>query len=156
MAIAVRGLTAADGRAGVLVGGRATLEDAYAYAKFARIVLGTNDIDFRSRAHSDEEAQFLAAAVAGRPMAVTYADLEIAPAVVLAGFEPEEESPIVFLRLRKAFRKHGLKVTSDRTVRHPRADEDGWHADRHRARRRGGRARRPARRTALGDGDSGG
>ena len=112
VAIAVRGLTATDGRAGVLVGGRATLEDAYAYAKFARIVLGTNDIDFRSRAHSDEEAQFLAAAVAGRPMAVTYSDLEIAPAVVLAGFEPEEESPIVFLRLRKAFRKHGLKVTS--------------------------------------------
>jgi NADH-quinone oxidoreductase subunit G len=112
VAIAVRGLTAAGGRTGVLVGGRATLEDAYAYSKFTRIVLGTNDIDFRSRAHSDEEAQFLAAAVAGQQMAVTYADLEAAPAVVLAGFEPEEESPIVFLRLRKAFRKHGLKVTA--------------------------------------------
>ncbi|MDT5103494.1 MAG: NADH-quinone oxidoreductase subunit, partial [Mycobacterium sp.] len=112
VAIAVRGLSAAGGRTGVLVGGRATLEDAYAYAKFARIVLGTNDIDFRSRAHSDEEAQFLAATVAGQPMSVTYADLEAAPAVLLAGFEPEEESPIVFLRLRKAFRKHGLKVTT--------------------------------------------
>ncbi|HEV7419299.1 MAG TPA: NADH-quinone oxidoreductase subunit G [Mycobacterium sp.] len=112
VAIAVRGLTAASGRTGVLVGGRATLEDAYAYAKFARIVLGTNDVDFRSRAHSDEEARFLAAAVAGLPMSVTYADLEAAPAVLLAGLEPEEESPIVFLRLRKAFRKHGLKVTS--------------------------------------------
>ncbi len=32
----------------------------------------------------------------------TYADLEAAPAVLLVGFEPEEESPIVFLRLRKA------------------------------------------------------
>ena len=30
--------------------------------------------------------------------------------VVLAGFEPEEESPIIFLRLRKAVRKHGLSV----------------------------------------------
>jgi NADH-quinone oxidoreductase subunit G len=112
VAVAIRGLTAATGSAGVLVGGRATLEDAYAYAKFARIVLGTNDIDFRSRVHSDEEAQFLAAAVAGRPMAVTYADLETAPAVVLVGFEPEEESPIVYLRLRKAARKRGLKVAS--------------------------------------------
>ncbi|MGH3584022.1 MAG: molybdopterin-dependent oxidoreductase, partial [Mycobacterium sp.] len=112
VAVAIRGLTAAAGRTGVLVGGRATLEDAYAYAKFARIVLGTNDIDFRSRAHSDEEAQFLAAAVAGQPMTVTYADLEAAPAVLLAGFEPEEESPIVYLRLRKAFRKRGLKVRS--------------------------------------------
>ncbi|MFC7672608.1 NADH-quinone oxidoreductase subunit G [Mycolicibacterium sp. GCM10028919] len=112
VAVAVRGLTSASVRTGVLVGGRATLEDAYAYAKFARIVLGTNDVDFRSRAHSDEEARFLAAAVAGRSMAVTYADLEAAPAVLLVGFEPEEESPIVFLRLRKAARKRGLAVTA--------------------------------------------
>ncbi len=112
VAIAVRGLTAAGERTGVLVGGRATVEDAYAYAKFARFVLGTNDIDFRSRPHSVEEAQFLAAAVAGLPMEVTYADLEAAPTVLLAGLEPEEESPIVYLRLRKAARKHGLQVRS--------------------------------------------
>ncbi|GLP76881.1 NADH-quinone oxidoreductase [Mycobacterium antarcticum] len=112
VAVAIRGLTAAGAATGVLVGGRATLEDAYAYAKFARIVLGTNDIDFRSRAHSDEEAQFLASAVAGRTMAVTYSDVEAAGAVLLVGLEPEEESPIVYLRLRKAFRKRGLEVSS--------------------------------------------
>ncbi len=99
-------------RAGVLVGGRVTVEDAYAYSKFARMVLGTNDIDFRARAHSAEEAEFLAAHVAGQPMTVTYTDLEKAPAVLLVGFEPEEESPIVFLRLRKAVRKNGLQVKS--------------------------------------------
>ncbi|MCV7358844.1 NADH-quinone oxidoreductase subunit G [Mycolicibacterium fluoranthenivorans] len=108
VAVALRGLTA--GRAGVLTGGRLTLEDAYGYAKFARIMLGTNDIDFRARAGSQEELHFLAHAVAGQPFAVTYADLETAPAVLLAGLEPEEESPIVFLRLRKAVRKHGLPV----------------------------------------------
>lgn len=112
VAVAVRGLQAAGARTGVLVGGRVTVEDAYAYAKFTRIVLGSNDIDFRSRAHCAEEAAFLAAAVAGRTMAVTYADLEAAPAVLLVGLEPEEESPIVFLRLRKAVRKRGLAVTS--------------------------------------------
>ena len=32
------------------------------------------------------------------------------PRFCSSGFEPEEESPIVFLRLRKAVRKHGLKV----------------------------------------------
>ncbi len=105
LAVAAEGLARARGRAGVLTGGRVTLEDAYAYAKFARIALGTNDIDFRARAHSREEADFLAAAVAGRPITVSYADLEQAPAVLLAGFEPEEESPIVFLRLRKAVRR---------------------------------------------------
>ncbi|MEO3756777.1 NADH-quinone oxidoreductase subunit G [Mycobacterium sp. B14F4] len=110
--VASAGLATARGNAGVLVGGRVTVEDAYAYSKFARMVLQTNDIDFRARAHSAEEAEFLAAHVAGQPMTVTYADLENAPAVLLAGFEPEEESPIVFLRLRKAVRKKGLQVKS--------------------------------------------
>jgi NADH-quinone oxidoreductase subunit G len=110
LGVAAAGLSAAAGRAGVLVGGRSTVEDAYAYAKFARMVLNTNDIDFRIRPHSDEETAFLASNVAGQPMTVSYADLEKAPAVLLAGFEPEEESPIVFLRLRKAARNEGLQV----------------------------------------------
>ncbi|MEU8278144.1 NADH-quinone oxidoreductase subunit G [Microbispora bryophytorum] len=112
LAVAAEGLLRARGKAGVLVGGRLTVEDAYAYSKFARIALGTNDIDFRSRPHSEEETRFLAHAVAGKGIEVSYADLETAPAVLLAGFEPEEESPIVFLRLRKAARKRGMKVYS--------------------------------------------
>ena len=111
-AAAARGLAAARGRAGVLTGGRLTLEDAYAYAKFARVALGSNDIDMRARPHSAEEAEFLAARVAGSGLGVSYADLERAPAVLLAGFEPDDESPIVFLRLRKAARRHGLAVYS--------------------------------------------
>src|SRR5690349_1238709 len=97
---------------GVLTGGRLTLEDAYGYAKFARMAADTNDIDMRARPHSADEEQFLAACVAGRDIGVSYADLEQAPAVLLAGFEPEDESPIVFLRLRKAVRRHGLRVFS--------------------------------------------
>jgi NADH-quinone oxidoreductase subunit G len=119
LAVAAAGLAAArDAGAeqprgvGVLAGGRLTLEDAYAYAKFARVALDTNDVDMRARPHSAEEAEFLAACVAGRDITVSYADLERAPAVLLAGFEPEDESPIVFLRLRKAVRRHRLKVFS--------------------------------------------
>jgi NADH-quinone oxidoreductase subunit G len=110
MVAAAQGLEAARGRTGVLVGGRATWEDAYAYSKFARMVLDTNDIDFRTRPHSAEETDFLASRVAGRPVTVSYSDLESAPVVLLVGFEPEDESPIVFLRLRKAARKHGVPV----------------------------------------------
>jgi NADH-quinone oxidoreductase subunit G len=94
---------------GVLTGGRLTVEDAYAYAKFARVALSSNDIDFRARPVSAEEAQFLASTVAGATE-VTYADIERAPAVVIAGLEPEEECPILFLRLRKGYSKRGLKV----------------------------------------------
>ncbi|MEV0298529.1 NADH-quinone oxidoreductase subunit G [Nocardia sp. NPDC050710] len=112
LAAAAEGLAAAFGNAGVLVGGRVTEEDAYAYAKFARIALGTNDIDFRSRGHSAEEADFLAARVAGQGVTVDYDSLERAPIVLLAGFEPEEESPIVYLRLRKAARKRRMPIFS--------------------------------------------
>ena len=124
-AAAARGLAAArdagEGPAGVgvLTGGRLTLEDAYAYAKFTRVALETNDIDMRARAHSVEEEQFIAARVAGRDIEVSYADLEAAPAVLLAGFEPEDESPIVFLRLRKASRKTAIRVFSVAAVASP-------------------------------------
>jgi NADH-quinone oxidoreductase subunit G len=43
---------------------------------------------------------------------VTYAGLEQAAAVLLAGFEPQDESPIVFLRLRKAAQAKHLAVYS--------------------------------------------
>ena len=108
LAAAAKGLKAA--KAAVLVGGRATHEDAYGYSKFARVALGTNDIDFRSRLSSDEEREFLAAHVAGS--STTYTDIDRADQVLLVGFEPEEESPIVFLRLNKQVRKRALKVTA--------------------------------------------
>ncbi|MFG2772082.1 NADH-quinone oxidoreductase subunit G [Streptomyces sp. NPDC048350] len=110
---AARGLV--RGRTGVLAGGRLTVEDSYAYAKFARVALDTNDVDFRARVHSSEEADFLASTVAGRGRdldgsGVTYTSLEAAPAVLLVGFESEEEAPGVFLRLRKAWRKSGQRT----------------------------------------------
>jgi NADH-quinone oxidoreductase subunit G len=110
-AVAARGLARAGTSVGVLAGGRLTAEDAYAYGKFARAVVGTNDVDFRARPLSDEEADFLAARVSTQPGA-NYDDLEHADAVLLVGFEPEEESPIVFLRLRKAVGGHGTRVYS--------------------------------------------
>ena len=98
-------------RAGVLVGGRATVEDAYGYSKFARVALGTNDIDFRARPHSDEETSFLSSIALG--LSTTYKDIDKADQVVLLGFEPEEESPIVFLRIYKQVRKRALAVVSN-------------------------------------------
>lgn len=111
MSIAAQGLTGAGAgsETGVLIGGRSTLEDAYAYSKFARTVLSTDNIDFRARASSAEESQFLASSIAGRTLATTYRDLDSANTVLLVAFEPEDESPIVLLRLRSAV-KNGTKV----------------------------------------------
>ncbi|TIC80088.1 NADH-quinone oxidoreductase subunit G [Nocardioides sp. GY 10127] len=117
-AVAARGLAAAKaaGGVGLLPGGRLTAEDAYAWSKLARTGLGTNDVDFRARPLSAEEESFLSAVVVGsgvegwKPGAVTYADLESARTVVLAGLEPEDEAGTIFLRLRKASLASGLRV----------------------------------------------
>jgi NADH-quinone oxidoreductase subunit G len=111
LAVAAAGLRNANqaGGVGVLTGGRLTVEDAYAYAKFARVALRTNDIDFRARPLSAEETEFLGSNVVGVGN-VTYADVDNATAVVIAGLEPEEECPILFLRLRKQVKHRGLPV----------------------------------------------
>ena len=106
LAAAAKGLK--DSRAGVLVGGRATVEDAYGYSKFARVTLATNNIDFRSRVSSKEESDFLASV----PTNATYKDIDNADHVVLINFEPEDESPIVFLRIYKQVHKRSIKVTT--------------------------------------------
>ncbi|MFD6175582.1 MULTISPECIES: NADH-quinone oxidoreductase subunit G [unclassified Isoptericola] len=112
--LAAEGLAAARaaGGVGVLPGGRLTVEDAFAWSRYARTVLGTDDVDQRARVGSAEETAFLGHAVAGTGLGVTFGDVEAAPAVLLAGLEAEEEAGITFLRLRKAVRAHGTKVWS--------------------------------------------
>jgi len=106
LAAAAAGLK--NSRSGVIVGGRSTIEDAYGYSKFARVALNTNNIDFRSRIHSKEELDFLSSV----KLNATYKDIDNADHVVLISFEPEDESPIVFLRIFKQVQKRSMKVTS--------------------------------------------
>jgi NADH-quinone oxidoreductase subunit G len=117
----------------------------------------------RAAAETDELPRW-----SGRDTA-TYADVEHAPVIVVAGLDPEEEVPILHLRLRKAWRAHTARIvvvgpTSGRsrgspgaTSRPPRArkpppcapslDPAGRRARRGPARRRRpGRAGRRARR----------
>ena len=110
LAVAARGLAAA-GSSAVLTGGRVTAEDAYAYSKFARVALKTNDVDFRSRPLSAEETGFLGSRVV-LTRAATYGDLEGANTVVLAGLEPEDEAGTIFLRLRKSTRRGRTSVVA--------------------------------------------
>ena len=79
-----------------------------------------------------------------RGLGVTYADLEQAPAVLLVGLEPEEESPILFLRLRKAVPQAALAGLT-RSRRSPRRglDEAVGPPAPGRARRRGRRCSTP-------------
>ena len=106
-----KGLEAAPS-AGFLPGGRLTFEDAWAWSKFARTVLGSDNIDFRSREATEEERSFLASTVAGTGLGVTYSDLERAGQVLLVALEPEDECGALFLRLRKGVRHGGARVAT--------------------------------------------
>jgi NADH-quinone oxidoreductase subunit G len=97
-------------RVAFLTGGRLMDEDYYALSKLARTVFGTNDLD-----HRRDEGTGIAAFDGTDAQAVTYADVEKAKVILVAGLDAEQEVPILHLRLRKAARR-GAKIY----VLHPR------------------------------------
>jgi NADH-quinone oxidoreductase subunit G len=99
---------AGAGRVAVVTGSRLADEDAYLVAKYTRTVLGTDDLDHRTRFAPATETAELTALV-GRETA-TYGDVEAAPVIVVAGLDPEEEVPILHLRLRKAWRQSKARI----------------------------------------------
>lgn len=101
---------AGDHRVAVLTGARVADEDAYAFSKLARTVLRTDRVDSRTRFAPADETPALTSLL-GRTNA-TYADVEHAPVTIVVGLDPEEEVPILHLRLRKAWRNHTAKLVS--------------------------------------------
>jgi NADH-quinone oxidoreductase subunit G len=97
----------ASGSAAFLVGGRLPDEDAHVLSKFARVACGTNDVDHRPSGDGDVPPAIEAAQAAGS--GVTYADVEHADAILIAGLDLEQEVPILHLRVRKAARR-GARV----------------------------------------------
>ncbi len=98
-------------RVAFLTGGRLADEDYFALSKLARTVFNTNDLDHRR----DEGGGLAEAGIARGPQAVTYADVERASVILVAGLDAEQEVPILHLRLRKAARR-GARIF----VLHPR------------------------------------
>ena len=93
-----------------LGGARGTNEDAYAFGKFLRSVIGTPHLD----AQMDDglDPQFLAT-VADR---ATLADLDSAGAILVWAADLKEEHPTLYLRVRRAAQELGVQLV----VIHPR------------------------------------
>ncbi|MEX2563280.1 MAG: NADH-quinone oxidoreductase subunit G [Nitriliruptoraceae bacterium] len=106
-----RARTEANGtsRVAVLTGGRLADEDAYVVSKYARSVLGTDNVDHRTRFAPGSELDEVLAAVGGTATA-GYGDIEQADVIVVAGSDTEEEVPIVHLRVRKAWRNGKARI----------------------------------------------
>ena len=102
----------AEGGAAVagLGGARGTNEDAYAFSKFMRTVVGSNHVD----AQMDDglDPRLLAAPVRRAQIS----DLDAANAILVWAPDLKEEAGTLYLRVRQAAQKHGAQLV----VVHPR------------------------------------
>jgi len=86
---------------GVIGSNRTTNEENYLLQKFARTVLGTNNIDHHRTADFPSFARAIAAASA--PTA-SMAEVATAPAILLIGSDPTEQHPLLAWQIRNAVR----------------------------------------------------
>ena len=92
---------------GVIGGNRLTNEEAYLLQKFARSILGTNNIDHHRTADYVAFAQALAGTT-GR--AASLRDTLTSKAVLLFGGDPTNQAPATAWNLRTAVRLNGAKL----------------------------------------------
>ncbi len=96
-------LKAGPASIGVIGGARGTNEDAYAWARLAKGVLGTDHVDAQL-------GDGLPADLILGVKRATIADLDTAAAVVVLAGDLVEELPVLFLRLRLAATERGVPV----------------------------------------------
>jgi len=92
---------------GVVGSNRTTNEENYLLQKFARVVLGTNNIDH----HRTADYAAFAAALAGKPEATaSMRDIFNAPAMLLIGNDPTVQHPLVAWQIRNNVRLHRARL----------------------------------------------
>ncbi|HZW75963.1 MAG TPA: molybdopterin-dependent oxidoreductase, partial [Caldimonas sp.] len=95
------GAAAAAKKVGVIGGGRLSDEEAFALQTFAREVLSTNNIDYRTHIQ-----RFASPARFGASLT----DLDDADLVLVFGTFTPEQAPVLDLRLRRAVARRGAKL----------------------------------------------
>ncbi len=92
---------------GVVGSTRITNEEAYLVQKFARRVLGTNNIDH----HRTADFPGLVAALSGKGgLTASMRDAYSAPAILLIGNDPTEQHPLLAWQIRNNVRLHRAKL----------------------------------------------
>ena len=129
--VAVRGFRRVIDRAGptavgVLGSARATNEENYLTQKFARVVLGTNNVDCCARVCHAPSAAGLKAVFGTGAATNSFDDIEIARTIVVCGSNTTEAHPIVGARIKQAALRGANLVVID-----PRRIELAGYADVH-------------------------
>ncbi len=92
---------------GVIGSNRTSNEENYLLQKFARMVLGTNNIDH----HRTADFPGFASALAGKANATaSMRDVGSAPAILLIGNDPTEQHPLLAWQIRTNVRLHRAKL----------------------------------------------
>jgi len=94
---------------GMLASGKNTNEDAYVLQKFARVVMGTNNIEYCGRLCHSPSAAGLGPTVGSGVMPISELDIDKADCIFLAGINPKETFPMITRRILRA-KKKGARV----------------------------------------------
>jgi formate dehydrogenase major subunit len=111
----LRQIIARDGpdAVGVLGSARATNEEAYLTQKFARLAVGTHNVDCCARVCHAPSAVALKAMLGAGAATSSFDDIELARTIVVAGANPTENHPVVGARIRQAARRGAALVVID-------------------------------------------
>ena len=95
---------------GTLCSAKATNEDGYVQQKFARLVMGSNNIDHCTRlCHAPSVAAMLESLGSGAT-SNSYTDYENAGCLVVVGCDPTSNHPVAASRMRRAVVERGAKL----------------------------------------------
>ena len=103
-------LKSAGTRVGGIGGARCTNEDNYAYQKLFREVLKSNNLDSRTGRYNGPTNRPVFERFGFHGMGNTIADLEKMKSILVLGSDLVDEQPIIYLRVRKAWRYGGATV----------------------------------------------
>jgi NADH-quinone oxidoreductase subunit G len=99
--------TSGPASVGVIGSNRTSNEENYLLQKFARLVLGTNNVDH----HRTADFPGFASALAGKSNATaSMRDVGSAPAILLIGNDPTEQHPLLAWQIRTNVRLHRAKL----------------------------------------------
>ena len=98
---------------GLLASGKNTNEAAYLLQKFARLVMGTNNVEYCGRLCHSPTAAGLGPTVGSGVMPISQFDIENADCIFCAGINPKETFPMITKRILRAKKKGAQVIVLD-------------------------------------------
>ncbi len=95
---------------GTLCSAKATNEDGYVQQKFARLVMGSNNIDHCTRLCHAPSVEAMLTSLGSGATSNSYTDYEDAGCLVVIGCDPTSNHPVAASRMRRAVVERGAKL----------------------------------------------